>query len=267
MEYIKAKKRFGQNFLVDKNIQRKIIKELKQIVENNNSMNIVEVGPGTGCLTEHLALLDNKTVAFDIDPESVEYLHDQEWYRDANNLEILHQDFMKIVDNLGDYIDTNNFVFFSNLPYNIGSRLIVDLSTVYPQAFMAIMLQKEVVDKLCIKPNTKLTFIGSWMNLWYDFEKKFDIKPGSFVPAPNVDSSYAVGTPAPKISIKTVNDRRELRNNLKKIFRYPSKTIWNNIKDLEKAESAKKILDQAGISVGERLTWGNYITVLKAISE
>lgn len=107
----------------------------------------------------------------------------QNWLRFGDALEMSENSNLPFLD----------FVLFASLPYNVGSRILVEMCLNYPNCPFCVIIQKEVASKILLTSN--LTFFGAFLSLFYDFEKIFDILGGSFQPVPKVTSSLLVAKP------------------------------------------------------------------------
>ena len=182
---IKAKKSLGQNFLIDENILTKIV----NIGKINSNTEVLEIGPGTGNLTEYI-LKKNPKKFFVIEKDN--NLVDLLKKKFQKKIEIINTDVLKIDEN---YIFKNKVTVFGNLPYNISTQKLSKwINQINNENFwfskLILMFQKEVADRIIAKENTKnfgrLSIISNWK---LDVEKIIDIKPGSFFPKPKVNSS------------------------------------------------------------------------------
>jgi 16S rRNA (adenine1518-N6/adenine1519-N6)-dimethyltransferase len=174
--YVKLKKKFGQNFLVDKNI----LKKISNLVPAQTK-NIIEIGPGIGHLTDFL-LNDkiNKLTLIEIDTDFLSTLNKK--YKDSNYVEILNKDIMHV--DLSKF-DKNNIII-SNLPYNISSQVLVKINNYYRFKMMILMFQKEFAERLISK---KLNNLNCLINCFYEIKKEFNISKNSFIPSPKIESS------------------------------------------------------------------------------
>ena len=182
---VRAKKALGQHFLNDLNIARRIAEtiEISQLPENAKvwgKIPVMEVGPGMGVLSQYLMKSGREVVAVELDQESVEFLH--KVYPD---LKVVEGDFLKM--DLTSIFSTE-FVLIGNYPYNISSQIffkVLDYRDRIP--VVAGMLQKEVAQRICSKPGSKVYGILSvLLQAWYDCEYLFDVAPGVFSPPPKV---------------------------------------------------------------------------------
>ena len=188
-----AKKSLGQNFLND----QKIIKIIAEIGNINNKDIVIEVGPGTGKLTEKI--LEKKPKEFIViekDKRMVEYLREK--FKDK--IRIINEDMMKFSY---ENFYNNKLIIFGNLPYNISTQILTKWIKIenlenFCKKFI-LMFQKEVADRIIAKSNTKnygrLSIIANWK---METRKILDLDPSSFNPAPKVKSSLLVFTPKKK---------------------------------------------------------------------
>ena len=188
-----AKKRFGQHFLLDLNLTRRIARAAGSLGGGTT----IEIGPGPGGLTRALLLEGAaRVVAIEIDPRAIAALRELQAASD-NRLEIVEGDALKIdIASLGP--PPRKIV--ANLPYNISAPLLVRwLHAADDIADMVLMFQKEVVERLVADTRTKdygrLSVLAQHV---CEVSKLFDIAPSAFVPPPKVISSVAHLTPRPQ---------------------------------------------------------------------
>ena len=180
---IKAKKSLGQNFLIDQNIIDKIV----NILDLKNR-NILEIGPGTGNLTEGILKKKPKKVLV---VEKDDHLTNLLKVKFKNKIEIINNDILKIDENL---LSNQILTVFGNLPYNISTEIlckwILNLKERIWFDSLILMFQKEVADRIISDFNTKsygrLTILTNWR---LDIKKICDINPTSFQPKPKIDST------------------------------------------------------------------------------
>ena len=174
--------KLGQNFLIDTNISRKITK----LVQGQLADPIIEVGPGTGSLTNELLKDNYRIKAVEIDSDASELLKSR--FQDVPNLEIFNEDAMTF-----DYSKLTGpwWIFVSNLPYNIGTRLLVKLIVEVPVIHRyVVMVQKEVAQR--IVADQKSDDYGALSVLFGLFTKskiQFDVSKNCFYPPPKITSS------------------------------------------------------------------------------
>ncbi|MCK9471226.1 MAG: 16S rRNA (adenine(1518)-N(6)/adenine(1519)-N(6))-dimethyltransferase RsmA [Bacilli bacterium] len=220
---LRAKKGFGQNFLIDENILKKII----QVSELTKDDGVIEIGPGIGALTEHLCLNAKKVLAFEIDSNMLEVLGNE--LKDYSNLKIINQDFLEAkLENLDYFNDCKRIKVVSNLPYYITTPIITKLLGINFVEEMYLMVQKEVGMRLSGKPKTKdYNSLSVFMAYKSKCKIEFTVARNCFLPAPNVDSVI--------ISVKkiksdfTVNNEAHFLKFIQIIFAQRRKTTINNI--------------------------------------
>ncbi len=187
MTLVRAKKNLGQHFLKDENIARRIADtisapELSAADRQWDAIPILEIGPGMGVLTKYLMDTDRQLTAVELDHESVEFLN--QLYPSLN---VIETDFLKM--DL-ESIYPGQFALIGNYPYNISSQIffkVLDYRDKIP--VVAGMLQKEVAERICSKPGSKVYGILSvLLQAWYDCEYLFNVSPGVFAPPPKVMS-------------------------------------------------------------------------------
>jgi 16S rRNA (adenine1518-N6/adenine1519-N6)-dimethyltransferase len=215
-----AKKRFGQNFLVDEQIIADIIRAIRPVAVDN----MVEIGPGLGALTRPLLKLLNRLHVVEIDRDIITRLK-ADYPQD------------KIVIHEGDALKFNiteipaPLRIVGNLPYNISSPLLFHFADYAAHiSDMHFMLQNEVVERMVAEPSTPAYGRLSVM-LQYRFymEKLLDVPPESFRPAPKVDSAIVRMIPIPKTDIP-VNDEKNFAEIVMAAFGQRRKTLRNTLR-------------------------------------
>ncbi len=182
MSYVRAKKNLGQHFLKDKNIAQKIVDKLS----NEGTKNVLEIGPGTGVLTQFL--IGNPELSLkviELDSESVDYLSENYPELKGN---IIEADFLKF-DLLSLF--QNEFSVIGNFPYNISSQIffkVLDHRARIPE--VVGMIQKEVAERICSEHGSKTYGILSvLLQAYYDIEYLFTVHENVFLPPPKVKSA------------------------------------------------------------------------------
>lgn len=265
------KKSFGQNFLTDTNILQKIV----DTAEIDDQVNVIEIGPGIGALTEFLAERAAQVMAFEIDHRLVPILADT--LRDFDNVTVVNEDILKV--DLAQHIQ--NFKnpdlpikVVANLPYYITTPILMHLiESGIPFSEFVVMMQKEVADRISAQPNTKAYGSLSIAVQYYMTAKVAFIVPRTvFVPAPNVDSAILkmVRRPEPAVAVE---DESFFFKVSKASFTHRRKTLWNNLtgyfgKTDEVKDKLTKALDQAGLSPsvrGEALSLAEFASLSDAL--
>lgn len=247
---IQAKRHFGQNFLTDPNLQTKLSDAFLEFASNYNDWPVVELGPGKGDITKHI-LKNREVIAFEIDKDLIPILKSK-----YPTLKLHNLDLYENISKIKDYTDGRDFVFFSNLPYNIASRFLIDFCIQYPTLPAFCMTQKEVATKL--RATNKFTLFGGFLNMFYEAKILFDVKPGSFTPRPKITSAVFHLTPN-----NNQLDRVKVLRLFKLLQRFPSKTIYNNSRDFATSIQMQQ-LEKENL-LGGRLDWNNYLKVIQIL--
>ncbi|MDU6561456.1 MAG: 16S rRNA (adenine(1518)-N(6)/adenine(1519)-N(6))-dimethyltransferase RsmA [Streptococcus sp.] len=238
------KKSFGQNFLTDTNILQKIV----DTAEIDKNVNVIEIGPGIGALTEFLAENAAEVMAFEIDERLVPILEDT--LRDHDNVKVINEDVLKadLQTRVKEFENPNLPIkVVSNLPYYITTPILMHLiESKIPFAEFVVMMQKEVADRISAEPNTKAYGSLSIAVQYYMTAKVAFVVPRTvFVPAPNVDSAILKMTRR-KQPLVEVKDEDFFFRVSKASFVHRRKTLWNNLTShFGKSEEVKNKLEQA----------------------
>jgi 16S rRNA (adenine1518-N6/adenine1519-N6)-dimethyltransferase len=224
---IKAKKSLGQNFLIDENILEKIV----NVVEINQK-EVLEIGPGTGNLTEFILKKKPKTLHVVEKDKNLSLILKKKF---TNNINIINNDILKIEENK---ISKDKLLVFGNLPYNISTEILTSWITNIDKKIwfnkLVLMFQKEVADRIIANSNTsaygRLSILSNWK---LNIKKIIDIKPNSFFPKPKIDSSLLVFSP--KESFFKIKNAKNLEmitriffNQRRKMIKKPFNQIFNN---------------------------------------
>ena len=188
---VKAKKSLGQNFLIDKNILKKIV----EVGNINSNDKVLEIGPGTGNLTEYIVKANPKTIIVVEKDFNLTKLLKNKFKK---KVKIINDDILKITE---DFYN-EKFIIYGNLPYNISTQILAFwcLSKKIKVKKLILMFQKEVADRIVAKVNTKnysrITILSNWK---FYIKKLFDINPEYFSPRPKIKSSLLEFTPKKNI--------------------------------------------------------------------
>ena len=230
-ENFNFKKKFGQNFIVDKNIIHSIISKSK--IDKDTL--VIEIGPGGGSLTTELDKVSGHVIAYEIDKTLKPILEKQ----NLNNTTIIYEDFLKrnVKDDLKKYNYSKIYVV-ANLPYYITTPIIVKLTQDKLNIDkIVVMVQKEVGDRFKAKPNSKdYNSLSIFLNYYYTVEKLLDVSKNVFIPKPNVDS-IVVSFTKKENKIK-LNNEQIFFKLVRDSFKQKRKTLRNNLKgyDLKQIE-------------------------------
>ncbi|RAZ65838.1 16S rRNA (adenine(1518)-N(6)/adenine(1519)-N(6))-dimethyltransferase RsmA [Planococcus maitriensis] len=249
------KKSLGQNFLIDPNILRKIVSQAGLTKESA----AIEIGPGIGALTEHLARDAGKVLAFEIDQRLLPVLADT--LSPYDNVKVIHSDILKadveqaIQEELAGFED---IMVVANLPYYVTTPIILKLLLEkLPIRGLVVMLQKEVAERITAKPGTKAYGSLSIAIQYYtEADYAMTVPKSVFMPQPNVDSAVIrmIKRPEP---IVNVIDEDFFFLVTRGSFVQRRKTILNNLQSTMPDGKAKKdlilqALDEAGIDPARR---------------
>lgn len=249
------KKSLGQNFLIDPNILTRIV-DHANISEDTGT---IEIGPGIGALTEHLARRSKKVVAFEIDQRLLPILN--ETLSPYSNVEIIHSDVLKadvktVIEE--KFTDVNDIMVVANLPYYVTTPIIMKLlEEKLPIRGIVVMLQKEVADRISAKPGTKdYGSLSIAVQYYTTAEIVMTVPKTVFVPQPNVDSAIIRLTVRDQPAAE-MKDEDFFFQVIKASFAQRRKTILNNLTNQlplgkEKKEAIVTALNSAHIEPGRR---------------
>ncbi|MGM9967277.1 MULTISPECIES: 16S rRNA (adenine(1518)-N(6)/adenine(1519)-N(6))-dimethyltransferase RsmA [unclassified Rummeliibacillus] len=221
------KKSLGQNFLIDPNILRNIVSYADLTKESA----AIEVGPGIGALTEHLARAAGKVVSFEIDQRLLPVLEDT--LSPYENIKVVHSDVLKadvasiITEELNDYKD---IMVVANLPYYVTTPILLKLLMEgLPIRGMVVMMQKEVADRISAVPGTKAYgSLSIAVQYYMSAEVVMTVPKTVFMPQPNVDSAVLRLIRHTEPPIKVI-DESFLFEVTRSSFAQRRKTILNNL--------------------------------------
>ncbi len=210
MRYVRPKKALGQHFLCDLSIARRIA----DTVDACPVLPILEVGPGTGVLTQFLLEKGRPLRVVEIDNESVSYL--LQHFPQLADEDIIPDDFLKmhLERTFGE-----PFVLTGNYPYNISSQIFLRVAE-YRDLIPCCtgMVQKEVAERLAAQPGTKaFGILSALVQMWYDVEYLFTVEPEVFNPPPKVRSAV----------IRLIRNARTEAGCDERLYRRLVKTVFN----------------------------------------
>ena len=246
MYNVKFKKKFGQNFLKDK----RIVKRIVDISGVDTDSLVIEVGPGGAIMTKELALKAKKVLAYEIDSDLEEELSYK--LEGIDNVDVLFQDFLTadIVNDVSCF-KFNKLFFVSNVPYYITTPIILKLikSSLHFENIV-MMVQKEVGERFNANINSKdYSSITVFLNYYFDVKKEFIVSKNLFYPKPAIDSMI--------ISLSQKNNRilaedEELFLRLiRDSFRLKRKTLRNNLKEYD-FSIIEKVLEKKNLPINVR---------------
>ena len=222
---LKPKKSLGQNFLLDKNIINKIIHAAK--IESTDV--VLEIGPGTGNLTEFIISQKPKKIYLIEKDENLASTLEKQY---LNKISIIKKDILKIPY---EFYSGKRFLVLGNLPYNISTKILSEwcLNEKLNVSKMILMFQKEVAERILANVNSKnysrITILSKWK---FDIKKIIDVKPNSFFPKPKVHSTVLEFVPKKKF--REIKDPKNLEKITKVFFSQRRKMIKKPINILFK---------------------------------
>lgn len=178
---VRAKKHLGQHFLKDEEIALRITQALSH---HGGYRDVIEVGPGTGALTKHLiGRTDIDLTCIELDRESVAHLHVTWPELRVVQGDLLQMDLSRVSE--------GPLAVIGNFPYNISTQIVFKVLENRDRVMELVgMFQKEVADRLCAGPGSRIYGITSVLSqVWYDMEVLFLVEPDSFIPPPKVRSA------------------------------------------------------------------------------
>lgn len=233
-----TKKSLGQNFLIDRNIIQEVLKKARI----NDDIGVIEVGPGIGSLTEQLAKVAKKVVAFEIDDRLIPVLNDT--LSPYDNIKIIHEDVLqadigKVIKE--EFPDVKEVIVVANLPYYITTPILMNFLMYHKEiSRFYTMMQKEVGERLSASPSSK-SYGSLSIAIQYYTEAKIiqNVPKTVFMPPPNVDSIVVELVRHENPPVK-VDDEETFFKLTRGAFVMRRKTIYNNYQSLFKDGKKKK---------------------------
>ncbi|ETT88319.1 16S rRNA (adenine(1518)-N(6)/adenine(1519)-N(6))-dimethyltransferase RsmA [Viridibacillus sp. FSL R5-0477] len=249
------KKSLGQNFLIDPNILRNIV-SYADLTEDSVA---IEVGPGIGALTEHLARSAGQVVSFEIDQRLLPVLEDT--LSPYDNVKVVHSDILKanVAEELSsEFAKYKDIMVVANLPYYVTTPILLKLlMEKLPIRGMVVMMQKEVADRISAKPGTKAYgSLSIAIQYYMKAEVVMTVPKTVFMPQPNVDSAVIRLTRHAEPPVHVI-DEEFLFEVSRSSFAQRRKTILNNLQSQlprgkEKKEQILAALAECGIDPTRR---------------
>ena len=234
---IYPKKSLGQNFLNDKNIIKKIV----GVGNINKNTTILEIGPGTGNLTNEI-LEQNPRKIYLIEKDKFLASELKKKFKSQKKILVINADILKIDERK---IIDNNVTVYSNLPYNISTQVLAKWTLLNKWMpwynCLILMFQKEVANRILAKKQTKeygrLSILSNWR---LEIKKHFDISKNCFFPKPKVNSTLLSFKPIRKIKYELKNPKlleeitRVFFSNRRKMINKPFAKIFNEKREVNK---------------------------------
>ena len=214
--YGTLKKKYGQNFLIDQNIIRKICN-----LASIKNRNIIEIGPGDGRLTQQILLLKpHKLKIIEIDGSLIPILKSR--FYENKNIEIINENILNYP--LNEDVD----LIISNLPYNISSQILIKICLMEnPPLNLVLMFQKEFAERLLDK---KINSLNSLVNCFYEINNNFNVGKNCFRPIPKIDSTVLLFKRRKKILIEKIEVHKFIKFK-RNLFSHKRKTLNNLLKN------------------------------------
>lgn len=250
-------KQLGQNFLTDPNMARWIVSQLEISPEDT----VVEVGPGTGSLTEHVLGKAKRVILVEFDARLAGAL--QERFADRGDVEVHHADGAKFDRRL--LFRHRPVKFLGNLPYSSGGAIMKNLlGRPHPFSRAVIMLQKEVIDRLGAQPGGKdYGILSLRMQVNWDIQSLRVVPPDAFYPRPTIDSAVAVLTPRDESGEPTF-DLRLFDELVRRGFAQRRKQLRKQLPDSPPWEEVAVKLGFSPMVRGEELDLAKWISLARA---
>ena len=243
---IPIRKKWGQNFLIDPNIIRKII----SVLSPEKNQNILEIGPGKGALTKEMAEMKLSISAIEIDPMLCKYLKEQK----LNNVKIYNEDILKFDCS----IIPKDYMIIGNLPYNISTPILFKFMEELKWSKMVVMLQREVAERIVSNHgNKKYGKISIMMQSFFDIKLEFNIPKTVFNPQPKITSSLLLIKPK-----KTIDaEYKKLKIIVGNAFKHRRKKLAHNLKNIIEKKQYNEIKDKRAeqLSVADYQKLSHYI--------
>jgi 16S rRNA (adenine1518-N6/adenine1519-N6)-dimethyltransferase len=256
----KARKRFGQNFLIDHGVIRDIVRSIHPHKDDQ----IVEIGPGKGAITQLLADSCDNISVIELDRDLVPWLkvkfehhpHFQLFQADA-----LQFDFAQLIKN------DQPIRIVGNLPYNISTPLIFHLLTYSTRVRdMHFMLQKEVVKRMAAQAgDSAYGRLGIMVQYYCAVENLFEVPPGAFDPAPKVDSAIVRLIPHAQLPY-VANNIKTLETLVNVAFQQRRKTLRNSLKQLLTPEQIESLPVDLTLRP-ENITLAQYVEISNLLGD
>lgn len=236
-DLFRTKKHFGQHLLVSKDVIKRIVDTL-QITPQDI---VVEIGVGTGNLTQEI-LAREPAVVYGIEIDKTAYPIIEDRFKDYPNFHLIKSDFFDI--DLGEITGSASIKLAGNLPYNVASNIMVKTVFILDRIKLCVfMVQKEVAEKLIAKPRSKTyTFLSVFIQTFYDIEYVMSVPARFFSPPPKVVSAVVKLTPKKEIPVENPYEYKEFLSE-----------IFQNRRKMLRSKIDQQILTDCGIAPEKRV--------------
>jgi 16S rRNA (adenine1518-N6/adenine1519-N6)-dimethyltransferase len=263
----RAKKSLGQNFLVDPNLQRKIV----EAVGAGPGDTVVEIGPGQGALTEHLEGSVGRLVLVELDNDLAPKLASR--FQDRSDVTVVHGDVLDVT--LSEYVhDLASAHVVGNIPYNITTPILFHLLTRPRPRDIVLMVQDEVAQRMVAPPGGK-TYgaLAVGVRTVASVERLFGVGRKAFRPSPRVDSAVIRVTPLRPERL-TLDEELRLRVLVRSVFQRRRKQLGKILREHPDLRIPRDPLDEIAAEVDidlsdrpERLSPDDFVRLSAALAK
>jgi 16S rRNA (adenine1518-N6/adenine1519-N6)-dimethyltransferase len=259
LQNVRAKKYLGQHFLRDLTVAERIA----DAIDYEAIDHLIEIGPGTGVLTQYLLSKPVDVTAFEVDRDSITYLETHLKNELDNNLSIVNQDFLKA--DLNSVSTQSRLGIIGNFPYNISSQIVFKaLENRDVVVEFVGMFQKEVAQRICATSGNKTYGILSVLTqAFFETEYLFTVPPHVFSPPPKVDSGVIRLTRRPRYKLDCDEDL--FFKVVKTAFQQRRKTLRNSLKTFNLSDVLK--VDPIFAKRPERLSYLEFVELTNKIEQ
>lgn len=254
-----ARKRFGQNFLIDQSVIERIIASIDPGPEDH----ILEIGPGQGALTHALARSCQRLDCVELDRDLARYLESE--FAAQDHVHIFQQDILKF-DLASLPVEENSLRVVGNLPYNISTPVLFHLLERHELIRdMTFMLQQEVVQRMVAGPGDKnYGRLGLMLQYYCQVEHVFNVPSAAFSPRPRVSSAIVHLTPYTEKPV-LARDPALLENVIRTAFNQRRKTLKNSLKTIISETELRELPLDMSLRP-ENLSLRDYVVISDAVS-
>ncbi len=242
-----AKKKFGQNFLIDSGVLDGIVSAAGVTKDDC----VLEIGPGIGSLTQYLAEAAGQVVAVEIDKSLIPVLADT--LSEYNNVTVINNDVLKvdIAEIVEKYNSGRPIKVVANLPYYITTPIIMKLfESGAPIESITVMVQKEVADRMVVGPGNKdYGSLSLAVGFYAQADHVMDVPPSSFIPQPGVGSAVVRLTRYSEPAVK-VNDEKYLFEIIRTAFNQRRKTLSNALSNNPALKDTRQQVQDTLVNMG-----------------
>ncbi len=240
---MRAKKSLGQNFLLDANLQRAIVR----VPDIRKSDTVMEIGPGTGALTNHLLGRSERLILVELDDELAKSL--QSFSQNREDVDVIHEDFLRL--DLSQLVeDFSKLVVIGNIPYNITAPIIFKLMNCPRPREIVLMVQREVAERLIAEVGTsQYGALSVGLRAAAEVEKVLNVPRRAFRPVPRVDSALVRIRPFDPPPM-TPQDEKFLRVVTRSVFQWRRKQIQKILRDHHDLKLPKDAIEEISRNTG-----------------